>query len=92
LPRGRIPLRHYLRLEERFDFNTSTWTSKNSLRLRYQLKIHIDGQHYSLTAIGEAFYTFAGKQGQYQEYAGVTFGLDRSFSYDLHFRFEVTWQ
>ena len=36
-PEGRFSMEHYVRLEERFDFNTENWNSVNSLRLRYQL-------------------------------------------------------
>jgi hypothetical protein len=97
-PQGRIPLRHYIRLEERFDFNTTTWNSANSMRVRYQLTISHrwaaiqPGRYWQVSAMGEAFYTILGEQGQFQEQARVTLGLDRSFRDDLHFRFEITWQ
>ena len=35
-PNSRLSLDHRLRLEERFDFDTDTWESKNSLRGRYR--------------------------------------------------------
>ena len=97
-PQGRIPLRHYVRLEERFDFNTTTWNSVNSIRGRYQLTISHrwaaaqPERYWQASAMGEAFYTFVGEQGQFQEQVRVTLGLDRSFRYDLHFRVEITWQ
>jgi hypothetical protein len=97
-PRWKTPLHHYIRLEERFDFNTETWNSKNSVRLRYRLNIsyrwgaHQPGRFWQATASGEAFYTLLGEQGQFQEQARATLGLDRSFAYDLHFRMEITWQ
>ncbi|VAX18297.1 hypothetical protein MNBD_IGNAVI01-379 [hydrothermal vent metagenome] len=97
-PKGRIFIRHYIRLEERFDFNTTTWNSKNSLRGRYKLAVSHRwaaiqaGRYWQISATGEAFITLLGQQGQFQEQARVTLGLDRSFRYDLHFRFEVTWQ
>ncbi len=97
-PRWKTPLHHYIRLEERFDFNTKTWNSKNSVRIRYKLNISYrwaaiqPGRFWQATASGEAFLTLLGEQGQFQEQSRVTLGLDRSFAYDLHYRFEITWQ
>lgn len=97
-PRWKMPLHHYIRLEERFDFNTETWNSRNSVRLRYRLNIsyrwgaYRPNRFWQVTASGEAFYTLLGEQGQFQEQARATLGLDRSFAYDQHFRVEITWQ
>ena len=97
-PRWKTPLHHYVRLEERFDFNTKTWNSKNSVRVRYKLNISYrwaaiqPGRFWQATGSGEAFLTVIGEQGQFQEQARVTLGLDRSLAYDLHYRFEITWQ
>lgn len=97
-PRWKAPLNHYFRLEERFDFNTSTWESKNSIRLRYRLQISYrwsalqPGKFWQASLATEAFGTLAGQQGQFQEQVRVTAGLDRSYAYDLHFRIEITWQ
>jgi len=97
-PHGKFPFRHYIRLEERFDFNTVTWKSRNSARLRYQLlvsyrwKAFRPGRFWQLSASGEAFITLLGQQGQFQELSRVTLGLDRSYNHDLHIRFEITWQ
>ncbi len=97
-PRWRTPIHHYMRIEERFEFNTKTWDSRNSVRGRYKLGIshrwaakQVD-RYWQVSVMGEAFYTFAGQQGQFQEQARVTLGLDRSLRYELHFRFEITWQ
>lgn len=97
-PRWKIPLYHYFRLEERFDFNTGSWNSKNSLRLRYKISASykwagIQPQRFwRATAGAEMFATLAGTQGQFQEKMRVTLGIDRSLRRDLHYRFEVTWQ
>lgn len=40
-PSGRIPLDHYVRVEERFDFETADWTLDASLRLRYRIQTDI---------------------------------------------------
>ncbi len=97
-PYWKIPITHYLRIEERFDFNTKTWNSKNSVRVRYQLNISYrwaaiqPGRFWQATASGETFLTVTGEQGQFQEQARATLGLDRSYAYDIHFRIEITWQ
>jgi hypothetical protein len=97
-PQWKTPLNHYIRLEERFDFNLDSWNSRNSIRIRYKLGIsyrwaaYQQGRFWQATASAEAFYTFAGEQGQFQEQARATLGLDRSFERDLHLRIEITWQ
>jgi len=97
-PHGKFPLRHYIRLEERFDFNTATWNSRNSVRLRYQLLVSYQwkalrpGRFWQLSASGEGFLTLLGEEGQFRELSRVTVGLDRSYTFDLHIRFELTWQ
>ena len=97
-PRGELPLRHRFRLEERFDFNTETWSTKTSLRLRYKLSAHYRfaaaqyDRFWQISAGGEAFFTIAGTEGQFQERSRLTFGVDRSLDRDIHFRFELTWQ
>lgn len=97
-PQWRIPIRHYIRLEERFDLNTTTWNSLNSIRGRYQLALSYRwaaiqaNRYWEVSTMGEVFYTFIGEQGQFQEQARVTLGLDRSYRFNLHFRIEITWQ
>jgi hypothetical protein len=97
-PRGQLPLRHRLRLEERFDFNTETWSTKISLRLRYKLNAAYrfaavqEHRFWQVTAAGEAFFTITGTEGQFQERSRLTLGVDRSLDLDIHFRFELTWQ
>lgn len=94
----KIPMRSYIRLEERFDFNTDTWNSVNSVRLRYQLTFSYrwgaiqPDRFWQASLSGEAFYTILGSQGQFQESFRLTLGLDRSYAYDLHMRFELTLQ
>ena len=97
-PNNRFSLDHRVRLEERFDINTDTWESKNSLRgryrlrLRYRLEKHERVQFWSLIANGEVFYTFAGTQGQSQEKTRAGLGVERTFKSGRRFRFEVVWQ
>jgi len=97
-PHGKYPLQHYIRLEERFDFNTVTWESRNSVRLRYQLQVsyrwhaYRPGRFWQLSVSGEGFLTILGEEGQFRELSRVTVGLDRSYAFDLNIRFELTWQ
>ena len=97
-PNWKTPIDHYIRLEERFDFDLKTWDSKNSVRLRYKLGISYrwaafqPGRFWQATANTELFFTLFGQQGQFQEQARATLGLDRSFDHEFHFRMEITWQ
>lgn len=97
-PNHRLSLDHRFRLEERFDFNTSTWDSKNSLRgryrmrLRYRLEAYQHGQFWSLIASGELYYTLAGQEGQQQETIKSGLGAERTFKHGRRLRFEVVWQ
>ena len=97
-PRGRFALRHYFRLEERYDYNAATWEVRTSLRGRYRLSAAYQfgarrtDRFWQVGVSGEIFATFTGQQGQMREQSRVTLGLDRSLRRDIHFRFELTWQ
>ena len=71
-PMWKTPLSHYICLEERFDFNTDTWNSRVSLRLRYKLDVSYrwgavrPGRFWQVTGGAEGFLTLAGEQGQFQ--------------------------
>lgn len=73
-PKWKFPLRHYVRLEERFDFNTATWASSVSLRGRYRISLSrqwatIIREDRFWRAFGslERFVSLAGEQGQSRE-------------------------
>ena len=93
-----IRLKSFIRLERRYDFNTSTWMSVNSWRLRYQLTFShrwgaVSAEDYwqaSLTA--EAFFPLSGIEGQFREQFRLSFGLVRSFDREVNIRFELTAQ
>lgn len=92
-------LEHYLRLEERFDFNTDTWKSRNSLRLRYALALthkfaarYQEARFWRVRAGGEGFLTVAGDEGQFREEVRASLAVDRSLRRDMVLRFEATWQ
>jgi hypothetical protein len=97
-PKRRVSLDHRVRLEERFDINTDSWDSQNSLRGRYRLRLrfrlaaHQADQFWALTASGELFYTLAGNEGQFQEQTRAGLGVERTFKHGRRLRFETTWQ
>ncbi len=97
-PRWRVPLDHFLRLEERFDFNTETWESQISLRLRYRLRVSFrwnaiqEDRYWRAFAATEVFVTLAGEQGQFREQARFDVAIERSLSSLLRIRLEVAWQ
>jgi len=97
-PSRRLALDHYLRLEERFDFNTDTWESLNSLRLRYQLQASYRfspdgvGEFWVASVGAEAFTVLAGAEGLQREQFRMSAGVERTFSRARRLRFEVTWQ
>jgi hypothetical protein len=97
-PNGRIALDHYVRLEERFDFNTETWESLNSLRIRYQLgftyhwsALQVE-RSWAIISSVEPFFTLAGNQGQQREQVRATLGVERTFSRHRRIRLELSWQ
>lgn len=97
-PRSKVNVDHLVRLEERFDLNTVTWNSANSLRSRYRLRLRYQfavakpDRFWRAYGSGEIFVTLAGEQGLQQEQFRVTMGLERSFSRLLRFRAQITWQ
>ena len=97
-PRSRVNFDHYVRLEERFDFNTVDWTSYNSLRGRYRLRLRLifaqtePARFWRAYGSGEIFTNLAGTAGLQREQFRLTFGMERSFSRKLRFRLEGTWQ
>ncbi len=97
-PRGKFALHHAFRLEERYDYNTTTWNVRTSLRGRYRLSMCYQfgalqtDRFWQASVAGEVFATFTGEEGQMREQSRVTIGLDRSLRRDLHLRFELTWQ
>ena len=72
-PSGRVPLDHYMRLEERFEFETEDWTLDASLRVRYRLQTEYrfagvqEGASWRLIGQVEWFFTLTGDAGQFDE-------------------------
>jgi hypothetical protein len=85
--RPRLRIRHYLRLEERFEFNTETWKSTFGLRFRYlaELTIRLQGDllKYNkgvyLPINLELFWNLIGTR-QFNDQARLNFGVGKVFS------------
>jgi hypothetical protein len=97
-PRSKVHVDHLVRLEERFDLNTVTWSSTNSLRGRYRLRLRYlfavarADRFWRAFGSGEFFVKLAGEEGLQREQFRVTLGLERSFSRLWRFRAQITWQ
>lgn len=97
-PKEKFPLQHYVRLEQRFDFNTETWESLNELRLRYRIRYSHDwdaireDRYWRFLAGFEAFADLAGQDGQIDDIARATVAIERSFARELRVRLDGTWQ
>jgi hypothetical protein len=97
-PRARVNFDHLARLEERFDLNTVDWTSANSLRGRYRLRLRYlfgmtrPDRFWRASGSGEIFLKLAGEEGVQNEQFRVTLGLERSFSRLIRIRFQISWQ
>ena len=94
-PSGRIPLDHYVRLEERFDFETADWNLDFSSRVRYRLQTEFrwsavqSGAHWRLVGHAEGFLTFIGEADEKFRF-GV--GIERAFVSNARVRLDLTWQ
>ena len=97
-PRLGVNFDHLARLEERFDFNTVTWNSVNSLRGRYRLRARYQfatvrsDRFWRAFGSGEFFVKLAGTEGVQREQFRVTVGMERSFSLKSRIRLQITWQ
>ncbi len=84
-PRGRTNVDHLVRLEERFDFNTVTWNSVNSLRARYRLRLQVPfrsarpDRFWRVFGSGEFFLKLAGEEGLQREQFRAHFGVGTEF-------------
>jgi hypothetical protein len=94
-----VPLETYLRLEQRFEFNTRGWALASSLRARLRVRAYHQWQalrrrdrYWRLFLGVEAFARLAGDAAQFEHQARLTLGVDRSFNLGLRIRFETTWQ
>ena len=97
-PSSRIRLDHYLRLEERFEFETADWTLDASLRIRYRLQIQFlwsgirGAAYWRFIGHAEGFATLTGEPGQFDEKLRIGVGIERGFGPKLRLRVDATWQ
>jgi hypothetical protein len=97
-PRSKVNFDHYVRLEERFDFNTVDWSSENSLRGRYRLRLRFlfaqskPGRFWRAQGAGEIFVKLAGEEGLQRDQYRITLALERSFSRSMRWRLEGIWR
>jgi len=94
----RWKLNAYLRLEEKFDYDTDTWDSRNSLRVRlrlrgiYEFNAYQRARYFRATLSWEGFKTATGDDGFITDKSRITLGLERSFTHKQKGRIELTWQ
>ncbi len=98
-PRKPLVAQQVVRLEERFEFETRTWESVSSLRLRYRLRLSKrwaayfqPDRYWQVLGSIEFFMRLAGTEGQSQEQIRVTAGVERSHPPVWRGRVELTWQ
>jgi len=91
-------LNAYLRLEEKFDYDTASWKSINSLRVRlrlraiYEFAAYQKERYYRATLSWEGFKTAAGDDGFITDKSRLTLGFERNFTHNQKGRIELTWQ
>ena len=94
--RSRLRIRHYLRLEERFDMNTNNWKNTFGLRLRYlaELTVKLQGDFikfnkgvYLPNSI-ELFWNLIGTR-QFNDHLRINTGIGYSFTEQLKSEFHI---
>ena len=95
-------LSSYLRVEERFQYDTDTWDKENTVRLRLRLRsdytlnpISVANTWHKYTFSVESFKTYGQSddtQDIYDRETRLTFGLERSLKREEKIRFELGWK
>jgi hypothetical protein len=97
-PREPFLLEHYVRMEERFDFETASWNVRRSLRTRYRVGTFVqwatpqNGTHWRIMGSLEGFVTTAGDRDRLPTQLRFSFGLECGFQAGLRVQFEAAWQ
>jgi len=98
-PQRRIfHLEHYVRLEERFEWETDTWSLDASLRFRYRFQSRysfsgpLENAEWQVLFHAEVFATLAGNAGQFDENVRIGAGLERALSPAWRAGLDLTWQ
>jgi hypothetical protein len=93
-----IRLQHYVRLEERFQWETDDWSLTTSLRARYRLQTEFSfsgfrpGSDWRVVLHVEGFLTFVGNAGLEDEKRRIGFGVGHNVGSALRLRADFTWE
>lgn len=95
----------YLRVEERFQYDTDTWDKENTVRLRLRFRsdyklnpLSVANTWHKYTFSIEGFKTYGQSddiqdiQDTYDNETRLTFGLERSLKQEEKIRFELAWK
>ena len=94
----RIRFQHYVRLEQRFEWETANWRSTSSLRARYRLQTDFSfsgfarGSDWRVVLHVEGFFTLAGDAGPVDEQLRIGLGVGRNVGSVLRLRADFTWE
>lgn len=97
-PSGRFRIDHYLRFEERFEFETDDWSLDASVRARYRLQTQFlwggfrGSAFWRVLGHAEGFATLTGEAGQFDEKLRIGLGIERGFGPKFRIRIDATWQ
>ena len=91
-------IEHYVRLEERFEWETDTWSGEHSLRFRYRFGTRysfsgpLENAQWQVLFHTEVFFTLAGNAGQFDEKVRIGASLELAMSAAWRTRLDLTWQ
>jgi len=96
--RPKIKIKHYVRLEERFDIQTQDWVNTFGLRFRYQarMELHFQGDYIAfnkgiyLPAEIELFWNLIGTK-QFNDAARINVGIGYEFSTAFKLEFNLAY-
>lgn len=94
----RVRFQHYVRLEQRFEWETANWTFTSSLRARYRLQAEFSfsgfrsGSDWRVVLHAEPFFTLAGNAGQVDEQLRIGLGAGRNVGSVMRLRADLTWE
>jgi hypothetical protein len=95
---GRLRFQHYVRLEERFEWETDDWSLNSSLRVRYRLQTDFSfnsfalGSDWRVVLHIEGFLTLVGNAGLVDERRRIGLGLGRNVGHAVRLRADFTWE
>ena len=93
-----LRLQHYVRLEQRLEWETANWRSTTSLRGRYRLQADYSfsgfarGSDWRVVFHIEGFLTLAGEAGVVDEELRIGLGVGRNVGSVARLRADFTWE